>query len=63
MASVRWRKSSRSTDNGGDCVELAELAGVVGVRDSKHPENGHLSMTRTALAGLVADVKAGKYDL
>ncbi|MGN9811029.1 DUF397 domain-containing protein [Micromonospora sp. BQ11] len=32
-----WRKSTRSSGNQGDCVEVADnLPGVVGVRDSKH---------------------------
>ncbi|MEU5389085.1 DUF397 domain-containing protein [Kitasatospora cineracea] len=33
---VRWRKSSSSGGN-GDCVECADLAGAVAVRDSKDP--------------------------
>ncbi|MDO3702812.1 DUF397 domain-containing protein [Micromonospora sp. C28SCA-DRY-2] len=33
-----WRKSSRSGDNGGACVEVAtNLPGIVAVRDSKDP--------------------------
>ncbi|WP_435270873.1 DUF397 domain-containing protein [Streptomyces sp. 1222.5] len=33
-----WRKSSYSGDQGGDCVEVAELAeATVAVRDSKNP--------------------------
>ncbi|MBO4204873.1 DUF397 domain-containing protein [Micromonospora echinofusca] len=33
-----WHKSTRSSGNGGDCVEVADnLPGVVGVRDSKDP--------------------------
>ncbi|MCO6009780.1 DUF397 domain-containing protein [Actinoallomurus purpureus] len=28
-----WRKSSRSTNQGGACVEVAVLLGVVAVRD------------------------------
>jgi hypothetical protein len=33
-----WRKSSRSSGNSGNCVEVADnLPGVVGVRDSKDP--------------------------
>ncbi|MFI2712316.1 DUF397 domain-containing protein [Micromonospora sp. NPDC018662] len=35
---ARWRKSTRSGASGGNCVEVADnLAGVVGVRDSKDP--------------------------
>ncbi|MFF5180684.1 DUF397 domain-containing protein [Micromonospora sp. NPDC000316] len=31
-----WRKSTRSGDNGGDCVEVAtNLPSIVAVRDSK----------------------------
>ncbi|WP_326552422.1 DUF397 domain-containing protein [Micromonospora sp. NBC_01813] len=30
-----WRKSTRSGENGGNCVEVAALGGGVGVRDSK----------------------------
>lgn len=32
---TRWRKSSRSGSNGGQCVEVAMQSKVVGVRDSK----------------------------
>ncbi|WP_027660542.1 DUF397 domain-containing protein [Salinispora fenicalii] len=38
LTGARWRKSSRSSGNGGDCVEVADnLPGVVGIRDSKDP--------------------------
>ena len=30
-----WRKSTRSGDNGGACVEVAFLGTAVGLRDSK----------------------------
>ncbi|WP_084337835.1 DUF397 domain-containing protein [Actinomadura oligospora] len=58
---VVWRKSSYSGagSSAGDCVEMADLgASAVGVRDSKAPEGGHLSVSRVALAGLVRRVKA-----
>jgi hypothetical protein len=60
-----WRKSSYSgSGNQSDCVEVASLAGnKIGLRDSKHPEVGHHSLTREALAGLLGDIKAGKLDL
>lgn len=38
-----WRKSSRSGDNGGNCVEVAtNRPGDVYVRDSKDPDGGML---------------------
>lgn len=35
-----WRKSTRSGDNGGQCVEVAFLDSVVGLRDSKDRGSG-----------------------
>lgn len=52
-----WRKSSRSTTQGGECVEVAALTSVIGVRDSKNPGGGHLGLTREAFAALVRDLK------
>jgi Domain of unknown function (DUF397) len=35
---AEWRKSSYSSSNGGQCVEVAcNVPGVVAVRDSKDP--------------------------
>ncbi|OHX04977.1 DUF397 domain-containing protein [Micromonospora sp. WMMB235] len=43
-----WRKSTRSGTQ-GDCVEVADnLAGVVGVRDSKDPAGPALTFTPDA---------------
>jgi Domain of unknown function (DUF397) len=52
-----WRKSSYSSSNGGACIELADLGGPVGVRDSKNPHGGHLDISRDALRTLLADLK------
>ncbi|MFJ9084868.1 DUF397 domain-containing protein [Streptomyces sp. NPDC102384] len=52
LSNARWRKSSYSNGQGGDCVEVAYdfvgaarvadgVAGVVPVRDSKVPD-GHV---------------------
>ncbi|WP_112467748.1 DUF397 domain-containing protein [Streptomyces triticisoli] len=38
LISARWRRSSYSNANGGECVEIAEdFPGAVPVRDSKNP--------------------------
>ncbi len=52
-----WRRSSHSSSQGDNCVELANLGEVVGVRDSKDPDGPSLVITRVALATLVADLK------
>ncbi|WP_189161707.1 DUF397 domain-containing protein, partial [Sphaerisporangium melleum] len=34
---LNWRKSSYTSGNGGNCVEIAPLPGGMAVRDSKRP--------------------------
>ncbi|MFF4080899.1 DUF397 domain-containing protein [Streptomyces sp. NPDC001777] len=45
---VHWFKSSYSGGSGTECVEVADLATVVGVRDSKHPEGPHVAVQRSS---------------
>ncbi len=53
-----WRKSSRSAGNGA-CVEVARpAASVVGVRDSKAPQVGHLLVSGVAFAAFTDAIKA-----
>lgn len=52
-----WRKSSYTTANGGDCVELASGSGIVAVRDSKDPEGPKLLVSRRAFAALLVELK------
>lgn len=53
-----WRKSTRSGDNGGDCVEVAtNLSEVVAVRDSKDPTGPLLTFTAQAWTDFVAAAK------
>ncbi|MFJ3664985.1 DUF397 domain-containing protein [Streptomyces sp. NPDC090106] len=41
LSNARWRKSSHSNGEGGNCVEVASgLPGVVPVRDSKLTGDG-----------------------
>lgn len=58
LTGARWRKSSRSTDNGGACVEVADnLVGRVFVRDSKDPDGGTLAFTPYAWRAFVVAVR------
>ncbi|MCP9952995.1 DUF397 domain-containing protein [Actinomadura madurae] len=52
-----WRKSSYTTANGGDCVELTAVPGTVAVRDSKDPAGPKLLVTRRAFAAWLTDLK------
>ncbi|GAB2847607.1 hypothetical protein GCM10022221_53770 [Actinocorallia aurea] len=53
----RWRKSSHSTGSGDNCVELAALAGAVGVRDSKNPQGEPLVLGRPVFARLARGLR------
>ncbi|MFI2643427.1 DUF397 domain-containing protein [Streptomyces sp. NPDC018610] len=52
-AKVEWIKSSYSTADGPDCVEVAPLPDHVLVRDSKNPAGPRLALTPTAWAGFL----------
>ncbi|MDG4809552.1 DUF397 domain-containing protein [Micromonospora sp. WMMD1120] len=57
LTGAQWRKSTRSSGNGGDCVEVADnLVGIVAVRDSKDPSGPALTFPPTAWATFVAQV-------
>ena len=61
---TQWRKSSRSANSGqADCVELARLTRAIGMRDSKAPAAGHLDLSPTAFAELIARVKRHDLDI
>ncbi|MGC5010665.1 DUF397 domain-containing protein [Streptosporangium sp. DT93] len=63
LSAAVWQKSSRSSDNGGQCVEVAaNLPGVVAVRDSKDPHGPNLTFTPAEWRVFVGGVKAGALD-
>ena len=49
----QWRKSSYSSDQGGNCVEVAGLAAAVAVRDSKVPAGPVLALAPAAFAAFL----------
>ncbi|GAB3154915.1 hypothetical protein GCM10027290_50160 [Micromonospora sonneratiae] len=58
-----WRKSTRSGNNGGACVEVADnLSGVVLVRDTKDRDGGTLTFGPAAWAGFVTSAKSGAFE-
>ncbi|MEV3920808.1 DUF397 domain-containing protein [Actinomadura coerulea] len=61
--STQWRKSSKSDDTGGACVEVADLASAVAVRDSKDPDGPKLVFGAAAWEAFASRVKGGHLDL
>jgi hypothetical protein len=54
LSDATWRKSSRSTGSGQNCVEVAtNLPGLVAVRDSKNPQGPALLFTPTQWRSLL----------
>jgi len=59
VTGAQWHKSSKSGNNGGDCVEVADnLAGVVLVRDTKDRDGGALAFGPAAWAAFVELTKS-----
>ncbi|AVT30406.1 MULTISPECIES: DUF397 domain-containing protein [unclassified Plantactinospora] len=57
LTGPEWRKSTRSSTNGGDCVEVARnLPGIVAVRDSKDTTGPVLAFAPTAWRAFVTEV-------
>ncbi|WP_231329681.1 DUF397 domain-containing protein [Actinomadura graeca] len=46
MGKVVWRKSAWSGENGGACVELASVRGVIAIRDSRNPDGPKIHISR-----------------
>ncbi|HEU0086797.1 MAG TPA: DUF397 domain-containing protein [Pseudonocardiaceae bacterium] len=64
LAETGWRTSSRS-GGGGDqtnCVEVAELADQVALRDSKNPAGPVLVFGRAEWHGFVVRVRTSQFD-
>jgi uncharacterized protein DUF397 len=63
LSSAHWRKSSRSSDSiNTECVEVADLDTMIGVRDSKTPDGPRLAFSREAFTGMARRVKAGELN-
>lgn len=65
LAGINWRTSTRSSSNGGQCVEagpLADGSGRVAVRHSRHPEGSLIVYTRAEWVAFLAGAKDGEFD-
>ena len=55
---LSWRKSSYSTSNGGNCIEVAATPHTIAVRDSKNPGGANLAFARDSWQAFTRHVKA-----
>ncbi|WP_371597667.1 DUF397 domain-containing protein [Streptomyces sp. NBC_00564] len=56
-AGLEWFKSSYSSNEGPDCVEIAASSATVHVRDSKNKQSARLSFRPQGWAAFVAHVR------
>lgn len=63
MEVMNWKRSSYSSSNGQNCVEVGNLPRAVAVRDSKDPNGPALVITPADWQSFTASVKAGAFDL
>ncbi|AOR34455.1 DUF397 domain-containing protein [Streptomyces fodineus] len=61
LSNARWRKSTYSNGEGGNCIEVAdEVPGLVPVRDSKVPAGDVLVVGADAWGEFVGAVTAAR---
>ena len=59
LSRAEWRKSSYSSNNGGNCVEVAgNLPKVVAIRDSKDPGGPALILSADQWAGFISRIRS-----
>lgn len=57
---MKWRKSSYSTENGEECLEVADnIPSTIPVRDSKHPHGPRLFVPAPSWTEFIAAVQDG----
>jgi hypothetical protein len=64
VSPAAWRKSSRSVGGSQEtnCVEVAQLAGQVAMRDSKNPTGPALALPRAQWQAFLTSVQASDFD-
>jgi hypothetical protein len=57
---LQWFKSTYSSGEGGECVEIAADLAAIHVRDSKEHDGPQLAFARATWTGFVADLGQGR---
>ncbi|WSJ91449.1 DUF397 domain-containing protein [Streptomyces sp. NBC_01304] len=66
LPGAKWRKSSYSGGEAGQCVEVADVIEShegIAVRDSKHPTGPALMLPPASFAAFIGNVRAGNFDI
>ncbi|MEU0885093.1 DUF397 domain-containing protein [Lentzea sp. NPDC005914] len=58
---MRWRKSSRSSAGGPECVEIALVPAGAAVRDSKNADGSRLKFGDAGWQTFLAAAKTGSF--
>lgn len=58
LSRAEWRKSTRSTAEGPNCVEVAAIGTDIAVRDSKNPASSALLFQRAQWRRFIRAFKA-----
>jgi len=62
LTGARWIRSRRSGPTGGNCVEVAFLAGgEIAMRNSRHPQGPALIFTRSEWDAFLGGAKDGEF--
>ncbi|QVQ51227.1 DUF397 domain-containing protein [Spiractinospora alimapuensis] len=59
-STLPFRKSTYSQINNNNCVEVADLPTGAAVRDSQHPENGHLAFGAGEWTAFLRSARTGE---
>jgi hypothetical protein len=62
VESLRWRKSSRSSAGGPECVEIALVAAGAAVRDSKNSHGTRLDFGANGWTSFLSATKSGDFE-
>ena len=63
LAQATWRKSSRSSGGGSNCVEVACLPRHVAIRDSRNPHGAALILSPAAFRELTDALRRGAFNI
>ncbi|MEU8125196.1 DUF397 domain-containing protein [Spirillospora sp. NPDC049024] len=63
LSRARWRKASRSSASGSDCVEIAQVSDLIAIRDSKAPNGPTVVIDRKAWRTLTNRAHRGELEL